>query len=252
MPKVGLAAYVMNFHQQRLSFLFHSSEKEKFAFRKQLASASCLLWEQFCFSCLRQTSNSIKRLGRREAKYTRESCMWVGSKLASWVAPNYKSKLTWNKLWLYPCSVRKRHAVWLSPLCMYVTSPWQIAVGIAVVKMKNHASNVALLRGNREKFFFFIVCDILVSTSLTLRHCVRFGSTCLRLDEPQLDIDRATWVPTCRRSPDTWRQSYIEQSCTKHSQMAWEWNNTGIENCLLDPPNATLITRKKSKEKSGS
>lgn len=223
----------MNFHQKRLSFLFHSSEKEKFAFRKQLAS--CLLWKQFCFSFLRQTSNSIKRLGWRQVNYTRESCVWVGSKLASWVAPNYKSKLTWNKLWLYPCSDRKRQAVWLSPLCMYVTSPWQIAVGIAVVKMKNHASNVALLKRNGEKVFLFIVCDILVSTSLTLRHCVRFGSTCLRLDEPLLNIDRATWVPMCKRSPDTWQQSCTEQSCITRFQRACKRDDTGIENCSTRP-----------------
>lgn len=52
--------------------------------------------------------------------------------------------LTWNKLWLYPCSDKNKHAVWFSPLCMYEYSPWHIAVGIAVVKMKNQASNVAL------------------------------------------------------------------------------------------------------------
>jgi hypothetical protein len=83
--------------------------------------------------------------------------------------------------------------VWLSPLCMYSTSPWQIAVGIAVVKMKNHASNVALELKSRKAFHFTLIhFDILVSTSLTLRHCVPSLSTYLKSDVRLLEIDRAT------------------------------------------------------------
>jgi hypothetical protein len=70
---------------------------------------------------------------------------------------------------------------------MYETSPWQIAVGIAVVKMKNHASNVALQiekrKGKCRKSFHFISLQKQFSTSLRFTYIKAFLSVLIDMLE---------------------------------------------------------------------
>lgn len=110
--------------------------------------------------------------------------------------------LTWNKLWLYPSSARNKHAVWLSPLCIYVISPWQIAVGIAVVKMKNHASNVALQNGKGRKKKKKEKKAKKMDKSFPL-YCLRFHSTYIKaLRSVLIDILEMGWTTAKNRSSD--------------------------------------------------
>lgn len=133
--------------------------------------------------------------------------------------PHLRCILTWNRLWLYPCSERNKQAVWLSPLCMYVTSPWQIAVGMAVVKMKNHASNVALWerRGERKGKSFSLYC---------LRHS-RFHFTYIKaLRSVLIDILEMGCTTARNRSSDIRTSVY---TLAKHVTTIMYWTVLHIE-----------------------